>query len=86
MLLPRIGYGNVEHKSDRTTDRIGFDTGWVIEFAVLFKVYSNFLNVARRYCSLKTLRQGPAKHFTAILLKKRTDGVEIFPVRDSTFS
>ena len=47
MRFTRFGYRDIEHKSDRMADHIGFDTGGVIEFAVLFKVYSNFLDIAR---------------------------------------
>ena len=85
MFFTRVGYGDVEHKRDLMPNHIGFDPGGVIEFAVLFKVYSNFMDIAGGDCLLKTLHQDPAKLLTAILLKKRTDAGEIFPVGDSNF-
>ena len=47
MLFSRAGYGDVNHKRDRMPTHLGFDPGRVIKLTVLFKVYSNFLYIAR---------------------------------------
>ena len=46
MFFTRVGYGDVEHKRDLLATHIGFDPGRMIKFTVLFKVYSNFMDIA----------------------------------------
>ena len=80
MIFAGVGYCNVEHKEDCMSGHIGFYTGRVIEITVLFKVYSNFLDISGSDCLLKAPLQYPGDYLKIILLEESADRIEIIAV------